>query len=176
MSFTYETSRKETDGSTVLKIPYSKAYTSLGFKSNSLASTTTINTWARIKTNVAYTLGSVDSGNCQIVDNGDDTYNCKYIDSSDYKRLFKMDSSMFIDFTAGASMKVVEFRMCFKRSGVTYNLPTFSQLESNHDGECLSSTVLFELYPNDEVWFEMMNKTNSDNVTVKFSQITVLEV
>jgi len=153
-----------------------KAYTSLGFKSNTLETSLTLNEWARVKTSIPYTLGSADSGNCQVVANGDDTYNCKYIDALGFSRTFLMNTSMFIDFSAGNTMKKIEMRFVLKRDGVAFPMDTFCQVESDNDGEAVSSTVVLNLIPDDEVYFECRNITNSDDITFKFSAITVVEV
>ncbi len=176
MSFTNVAKRRETSGDMVSERWVPKAYVSLSFRANTLECDNTINVWTRIKTNAIPVIGTT-SGNCTIIDNGDNTYNYRYIDTEhNLARTFLMNAHIYVDFTAGGSMKTTEWRMVLSRAGLATPLETFCVVESDKDGEAVSSSVIFSLLPLDEVYFECRNTTDSNDITVKFLMITVVEV
>lgn len=171
------TIRKIFNDDNVETVYVKKAYASVSFRGNTTLTELTYNTWTRIKTDVAYTLGSADSGNCEIVDNGDNTYNGKYIDSEGYERTFLMNVSITCDFSvSGVLPKTIEFRMGIKRSGVDYAGDPFTMGRSLENIFVVCGSTIQKLQPNDEVFFEMRNITNGDDLLVINSLITVSEV
>jgi len=173
--YTYQTTRKITDGDTVQMVTYDKAYTSINWKGNT-AETNIITDWNTIEFISPPVIGLIDSGNCEIIDNQDNTYYCKYIDPEDYNRMFNMNVILYVDCSVNATIKDLEFRMSYIYGGIQYNLNPFCQIVSGEDGVCISGTTLFELYPDVEVFFQVKNNTDNNNVIIKSGEITVLEL
>jgi hypothetical protein len=170
------TERVIIDGERVEKKYVKKAFTSVSMRNNTQDTALTQDIWARMKTNAAYTVCAVDSGNCQIIDNGDQTYNCRYIDTENLHRNFLMLVSMQIDFSLALLSKTIEFRMVIKRGGVDNPLDVFASITSSLASEALASSAVLQLQPNDEVYFELRNVLNSGDICVKFASFTVVEI
>jgi hypothetical protein len=174
-TFTYQEIRKEIDGNQQQVIQYDKAFTSLSWNGNSLLTDLVQNVWSKIKSNQDLQLGSVDSGNCLVLNDGPYSYKCEYTDANAYARLFKMDCSMYVDMSG--TEKEVEIRMCYinAESGLTFYMDPFAKLSGASKVSC-SSSVLFKLYNNDQVFFEIRNLTNDEGVILSNISIVVTEI
>jgi hypothetical protein len=175
-TFDYYTERRTINGDNVVISMVRKAYTSLSFKGNTMETSTPFDTWTQIKTEVAPTIGAADTGNCQIDDNGDDTYTFQYVDPEGLNRVFLMNVSFYIDLSIGLVSKTYEFRAVLKRGGTSYPMDTFAIIDGISASSPAIGTVVLQLIPDDQIYFELKNITNSDDGVVKIMLVSVVEV
>jgi len=148
-----------------------KAYSTIQWKSNTLDTTLTMDTWARIKTNQAPTLGA-NSGHSSIdlVSGQTDEYEFKYTGTQ--TRSFVCHVHFGIDFSRGANDKIFEFRMVY--NGIP--LSPFLQVQSSKNGESCSSSIIMALNQNDVVNFQVKNTTDSNAILVQYFQMVCHEL